>query len=262
MGDRIAILREGGVLAQYDTPDARSSPTRPTTSSRSSSAPTARSSASRSRRSPTSSWRPRRHAAERRQRAAAASVRDALSLLLADGGRPLTRASTTTVRRRARRQPRRVGGAAHARAGERARWTRTGRDGAGGRDGAAGRRPGAPMTATEPVIPNYAAHSSSCVIHNHTVLLRLGPRNWSLGAVAGAAPARAADAGGGGDRLRDLDGAGAGRPPLPAAGAPDDPGQRRFLYTIPSLALFELLGGARWGRTCSRPRSRSSPTRC
>ena len=43
LGDRIAILREGGVLAQYDTPDG-SSRTRPTTSSRGSSAPTAGSS--------------------------------------------------------------------------------------------------------------------------------------------------------------------------------------------------------------------------
>ena len=41
LGDRIAILREGGVLAQYDTPDADPRATRPTTSSRASSAPTA-----------------------------------------------------------------------------------------------------------------------------------------------------------------------------------------------------------------------------
>ena len=40
LGDRIAILREGGHLAQYDTPTT-SSPTRPTSSSRASSAPTA-----------------------------------------------------------------------------------------------------------------------------------------------------------------------------------------------------------------------------
>ena len=48
MGDRIAILREGGVLAQYATPGS-CSPARPMTSSRASSASTARSSASRSR---------------------------------------------------------------------------------------------------------------------------------------------------------------------------------------------------------------------
>ena len=47
MGDRIAILREGGELVQYDTPDAHPGRARRTTSSRSSSAPTAVSSGSR-----------------------------------------------------------------------------------------------------------------------------------------------------------------------------------------------------------------------
>ena len=47
LGDRIAILREGGVLAQYDTPDASSWRIPRTTSSRASSAPTAGSSCSR-----------------------------------------------------------------------------------------------------------------------------------------------------------------------------------------------------------------------
>ena len=41
IGDRIAILREGGVLAQYDTPDADPRRRRPTSSSPASSAPTA-----------------------------------------------------------------------------------------------------------------------------------------------------------------------------------------------------------------------------
>ena len=40
LGDRIAILREGGVLVQYDTPDAMLA-LPPTSSSRASSAPTA-----------------------------------------------------------------------------------------------------------------------------------------------------------------------------------------------------------------------------
>ena len=47
MGDRIAVLKEGGHLAQY-APPAELLMTRPTSSSRTSSAPTARSSASRS----------------------------------------------------------------------------------------------------------------------------------------------------------------------------------------------------------------------
>ena len=46
LGDRIAILREGGQLAQYATPAEICSPTPPTSSSPSSSAPTGRSSGS------------------------------------------------------------------------------------------------------------------------------------------------------------------------------------------------------------------------
>ena len=47
MGDRIAILQEGGELAQYATPGGAAHARPPTSSSRTSSAPTARSSASR-----------------------------------------------------------------------------------------------------------------------------------------------------------------------------------------------------------------------
>ena len=47
MGDRIAVLQVGGKLAQYAPPSASCCSTRPTPSSRTSSAPTARSSGSR-----------------------------------------------------------------------------------------------------------------------------------------------------------------------------------------------------------------------
>jgi len=96
------------------------------------------------------------------------------------------------------------------------------------------------MTTTEPVIPNYAAHSSSCVIHNHTFCLNWVRENWSsvlwpalrqhvlltLAAVAigfaiSMALALAAH------RYRRLE-----RPTILVS---------TFLYTIPSLALFELL---------------------
>jgi osmoprotectant transport system permease protein len=91
-----------------------------------------------------------------------------------------------------------------------------------------------------PVIPNYAAHSSSCVIHNHTFCWGWVSENWgsvlwpalrqhvllvavavTIGFVISLAFALAAH------RYRRIE-----RPAILVS---------TFLYTIPSLALFELL---------------------
>ena len=91
MGDRIAILREGGVLAQYDTPDAILSRPGRRLRRRSSSAPTEPSSGSGlTRLAQIQLGEPNGTRARRARVSLQASVRDGLSLLLANGGRPLT----------------------------------------------------------------------------------------------------------------------------------------------------------------------------
>jgi len=99
---------------------------------------------------------------------------------------------------------------------------------------------GALATATEPVIPNYAAQSSSCEIHNHLFCTSWVTRNWGpvlwpalrdhillalvavgIGFVIAMALALAAHRYGWVERPTTV--------------------VTTILYTIPSLALFELL---------------------
>ena len=100
MGDRIAILREGGVLAQYDTPDAILAAPGRRASSPSSSARTARSAGSRSAGSARSSSTRSPAASDAMVQAlGATTVRNAVSLLLEARRRP-------PARRRRRRRAR------------------------------------------------------------------------------------------------------------------------------------------------------------
>jgi osmoprotectant transport system permease protein len=97
-----------------------------------------------------------------------------------------------------------------------------------------------PVASSGPVIPNYSAHSSQCVVHNHIFCTDWLSHNWgpvlwpalrqhvvltliaaSIGFVISLALALAAH------RYRVIE-----RPTLLVT---------TFLYTIPSLALFELL---------------------
>jgi osmoprotectant transport system permease protein len=99
---------------------------------------------------------------------------------------------------------------------------------------------GAPLAAAGPVIPDYASQSSSCVVHNHLFCTDWISSNWSpvlwpalrghillsltavaIGFVISMVLALAAH------RFRRLE-----RPTILVT---------TFLYTIPSLALFELL---------------------
>ena len=92
MGDRIADPARGRPARPVRDARPSSSPARPTTSSPSSSAPTGRSSGWRSARSPTSTLvAPQRPAGQRPPACALrTNVRDALSVMLAAGGGPLT----------------------------------------------------------------------------------------------------------------------------------------------------------------------------
>ena len=177
-------------------------------------------------------------------------MRDALSLLLSSGGEPLTVVDgegrvegllTLELRRR-------LLGATAALAG---------------RSAAAeiGRQRRA-LAAAGPVIPNFGAQSSQLRSPQPPLLLRTGSRTTgarccgrrcastscsaliavAIGFVISMALALLAY------RYRRLE-----RPTILLT---------TILYTIPSLALFELLVPSGRARTCSRPRSRSSPTRC
>jgi len=76
---------------------------------------------------------------------------------------------------------------------------------------------GASALAAGPVIPNYSAHSSRCVVENHFFCRRMGQPQLGGRAVAGAAPARTPHCDRRGDRLCDRDVAGTGRAPLSRA---------------------------------------------
>ena len=227
MGDRIAILREGGVLAQYDTPDAiLAHPA--DTSSRSSSARTARCAGSRCAasamsRSSMSRVRPRTCP----DVAVTTTVRNAVSLMVGSGrSEVLVVGDDGAARRRAHPRPRR----------------------------------GAPaLTAAGPVIPNFG-HGSACVTGDHLFCWDWVNAHWGDTLQPPLVAARRADADRGRDRLRARVRARAPCASRPRARAADRDRRRADLHDPEHRALPASSCRSPASRR-RRSRSRSSPTR-
>ena len=93
---------------------------------------------------------------------------------------------------------------------------------------------------TEPVIPDFG-EASDCVQENRLFCPEWVRRQLGRRAPAGAPPARQADRDRRRGRLRDRLRRGARRPPAPQPSSGRSASLSALLYTIPSLALFQLL---------------------